>query len=337
MKAMVLTKIAPAERKTLELADLPEPQPKDNEILVKISVCGVCHTDLDEVEGRLTPPKLPVALGHQIAGTVADKGKNVRRFDIDDRVGIGWLYSSCGVCDFCRAGNENLCEAAKWTGKDVNGGYAQYMVIREDFAYPIPGGFSDVQAAPLLCAGVIGYRALRLVEMTNGETIGLFGFGAPAHIVIQVIRHRYPDSEVFVFTSSKEHRQLAQKLGAAWTGSAGDEVPAKINRAIDFTPVGEAALDALRVLDKGGRLVINAIRKTAPLPELDYTEYLWDGREIKSTANITRQDANEFLHLAAQIPIIPEVQEFELVQANEVLLMLKEAKLRAAAVLRIPQ
>jgi len=337
MKAMVLTKIAPAERKTLELADLPDPQPKNNEILVKISVCGVCHTDLDEVEGRLTPPKLPVALGHQIAGTVADKGKDVRRFDIDDRVGIGWLYSSCGVCDFCRAGNENLCEAAKWTGKDVNGGYAQYMVIREDFAYPIPGGFSDVQAAPLLCAGVIGYRALRLVEMTNGETIGLFGFGAPAHIVIQVIRHRYPDSEVFVFTSSKEHRQLAQKLGAAWTGSAGDEVPAKINRAIDFTPVGEAAVDALRVLDKGGRLVIHAIRKTTPPPELDYTEYLWDGREIKSTANITRQDANEFLHLAAQIPIIPEVQEFELVQANEVLLMLKEAKLRAAAVLRIPQ
>lgn len=337
MKAMVLTKIALAERKTLELVDLPKPRPKNNEILVKISVCGVCHTDLDEVEGRLTPPKLPVALGHQIAGTVADKGKNVRRFDIDDRVGIGWLYSSCGVCDFCRAGNENLCEAAKWTGKDVNGGYAQYMVIREDFAYPIPGGFSDVQAAPLLCAGVIGYRALRLVEMTNGETIGLFGFGAPAHIVIQVIRHRYPDSEVFVFTSSKEHRQLAQKLGAAWTGSAGDEVPAKINRAIDFTPVGEAAVDALRVLDKGGRLVINAIRKTTPLPELDYTEFLWDGREIKSTANITRQDANEFLHLAAQIPIIPEVQEFELVQANEVLLMLKEAKLRAAAVLRIPQ
>ena len=337
MKAMVLTKIAPAERKTLELADLPDPRPKENEILVKISVCGVCHTDLDEIEGRLTPPKLPVALGHQIAGTVADKGKNVRRFDIDDRVGIGWLYSSCGVCDFCRAGNENLCKAAKWTGKDVNGGYAQYMVIREDFAYPIPGGFSDVQAAPLLCAGVIGYRALRLVEMTNGETIGLFGFGAPAHIVIQVIRHRYPDSEVFVFTSSKEHRQLAQKLGAAWTGSAGDEVPAKINRAIDFTPVGEAAVDALRVLDKGGRLVIHAIRKTTPLPELDYGEYLWDGREIKSTANITRQDANEFLHLAAQIPIIPEVQEFELVQANEVLLMLKEAKLRAAAVLRIPQ
>lgn len=337
MKAMVLTKIALAERKTLELADLPDPRPKENEILVKISVCGVCHTDLDEVEGRLTPPKLPVALGHQIAGTVADKGKDVRRFDIDDRVGIGWLYSSCGVCDFCRAGNENLCEAAKWTGKDVNGGYAQYMVIREDFAYPIPGGFSDVQAAPLLCAGVIGYRALRLVEMTNGETIGLFGFGASAHIVIQVIRHRYPDSEVFVFTSSKEHRQLAQKLGAAWTGSAGDEVPAKINRAIDFTPVGEAAVDALRVLDKGGRLVINAIRKTTPLPELDYTEYLWDGREIRSTANITRQDANEFLHLAAQIPIIPEVQEFELVQANEVLLMLKEAKLRAAAVLRIPQ
>lgn len=337
MKAMVLTKIAPAERKTLELADLPDPRPKENEILVKISVCGVCHTDLDEVEGRLTPPKLPVALGHQIAGTVADKGKDVRRFDIDDRVGIGWLYSSCGVCDFCRAGNENLCEAAKWTGKDVNGGYAQYIVIREDFAYPIPGGFSDVQAAPLLCAGVIGYRALRLVEMTNGETIGLFGFGAPAHIVIQVIRHRYPDSEVFVFTSSKEHRQLAQKLGAAWTGSAGDEAPAKINRAIDFTPVGEAALDALRVLEKGGRLVIHAIRKTTPLPELDYGEYLWDGREIKSTANITRQDANEFLHLAAQIPIIPEVQEFELVQANEVLLMLKEAKLRAAAVLRIPQ
>ena len=337
MKAMVLTKIALAERKTLELVDLPKPRPKNNEILVKISVCGVCHTDLDEVEGRLTPPKLPVALGHQIAGTVADKGKNVRRFDIDDRVGIGWLYSSCGVCDFCRAGDENLCEAAKWTGKDVNGGYAQYMVIREDFAYPIPGGFSDVQAAPLLCAGVIGYRALRLVEMTNGETIGLFGFGAPAHIAIQVIRHRYPDSEVFVFTNSKEHRQLAQKLGAVWTGSAGDEVPAKINRAIDFMPVGEAAVDALRVLEKGGRLVINAIRKTTPLPELDYTEYLWDGREIKSTANITRQDANEFLHLAAQIPIIPEVQEFELVQANEVLLMLKEAKLRAAAVLRIPQ
>jgi propanol-preferring alcohol dehydrogenase len=337
MKAVILKKTSPIEERPLEITDLPVPTPAKNEILVKVSVCGACHTDLDEAEGRLEPTKSPIVLGHQIVGTVADKGKTVTKFKTGDRVGITWLYSACGKCQFCKTGSENLCGNAKWTGKDADGGYAEYMVISQDFAYLLPESFSDSQAAPLLCAGVIGYRTVRLAQITDGQIIGLYGFGASAHIVIQIIKHKFPNSPVFVFTKTAEHARLAERLGAAWTGRSGDKPPAKLNRAMDFTPVGKCVRDALLVLDKGGRLIINAIRKETPVPPLDYAEYLWLEREMKSVANVTRADAEEFLPLAAQIPIVPTVQEFPLEQANEVLLSIKHSKIRAAAVLNIGQ
>ena len=288
-----------------------------------------------EVEGRLMPSKFPIVLGHQVVGTVADAGKAVSKFNGGERVGITWLYQACGECNFCRTGQENLCNSAKWTGKDADGGYAEYMVITEDYAYRIPERFSDAQAAPLLCAGVIGYRTLRLAEITDGQRIGLFGFGACAHILIQVIRHKFPNSPVCAFTKTAEHAELAKSLGAVWTGRSSDYPPAKLDRVMDFTPAGECVRDALAVLDKGGRLVINAIRKETPVPKLDYAEYLWLEKEIKSVANVTRKDAEEFLPLAAEIPIVPTVEEFALSQANEVLIAIKHSKLRAAAVLKI--
>jgi propanol-preferring alcohol dehydrogenase len=335
MKAMILDKQSPIEEKPLKPADLPTPAPYDGQILVKVSVCGACHTDLDEAEGRLKPTKSPIVPGHQVVGKVVDKGKAVTKHKIGDRIGITWLFSSCGECEFCRTGSENLCARARWTGKDANGGYAEFIVIGEDFAYPIPERFSDSQAAPLLCAGVIGYRTLRLADITDGQKIGLFGFGASAHIVIQIIKYKFPNSPVFVFTKTSQHAELAKSLGAVWTGLSRDKPPEKLNKIMDFTPVGECVRDALSVLEKGGRLIINAIRKETPVPPLDYAEYLWLEKEIKSVANVTRRDAEEFLPLAARIPIAPTIEEFPLEQANEVLRSIKNSKLSAAAVLKI--
>lgn len=334
MRAILLPRTAPIEEAPLVEAELPTPTPKNDEVLVKVSVCGLCHTDLDEIEGRLAPPQLPVVLGHQVVGTVAEKGKAATRHCIGDRVGITWLYATCGQCPFCRTDRENLCEQARWTGLDANGGYAEYMVVREDFAHPIPSTFSDTQAAPLLCAGVIGYRAVRLSNIADGQTVGLFGFGASAHIVIQILRHKFPQCAVFVFTRGSEHKALARRLGAAWTGSPDDVPPARIDRAIDFTPVGEAVRNALAVLNRGGRLVINAIRKTTPIPPLAYDECLWHEKEIKSVANVTRQDVRELLPLAARIPIRPGVTPFEPRQVNDALCLLKQGSIEAAAVLR---
>ncbi|MHC4271184.1 MAG: alcohol dehydrogenase catalytic domain-containing protein, partial [Planctomycetota bacterium] len=270
-------------------------------------------------------------------GVVSDKGKDVTKFERGNRVGITWLYWACGKCNFCLKGQENLCENAKWTGKDANGGYAEYMVIDEDFAYPIPEKFTDAQAAPLLCAGVIGYRTFRLADIKEGEAIGLFGFGASAHIVIQILKHKFPDNPVYVFTKTEKHGQLAKSLGAVWTGRSGDKPDKKLNKIMDFTPVGECDRDALAVLERGGRLVINAIRKETPVPSLDYAEYLWLEKEIKSVANVTRRDAVEFLPLAAEIPIQPTIEEFPLDQANEVLLRIKKSQLKAAAVLKVSE
>jgi propanol-preferring alcohol dehydrogenase len=333
MKAMVLKEILPIEKEPLEMMELPNPVPGPKEILVKISACGVCHTELDEIEGRIHP-KLPIVLGHEIIGRVERSGPKVKKFTLGDRVGIAWINSACGKCHFCKERNENLCMGFKGTGCHANGGYAQYTVVAEDFAYFIPERFTDSEAAPLLCAGAIGYRDLRLSGIKKGQTLGLFGFGASAHIVIQIAKYWGP--EIFVFTRSEEHRSLAKKLGASWTGGAEDEPPKKINCAIDFTPVGETVLHALRVLEKGGRLVIAVIRKRNSIPPLDYAQLLWDEKEIKSVANITRKDAQEFLSLAAEIPIIPEVQEFELKEANKVLMLLKQGKIQGAGVLRMP-
>jgi propanol-preferring alcohol dehydrogenase len=278
-------------------------------------------------------------LGHEIVGRIEGLGQGAKKFEEGDRVGIAWINWACGHCTFCLKGEENLCDKAKWTGKDVYGGYAQYTVVSEDFAYPIPERFTDMKAAPLLCAGVIGYRALRLSGMGNGGVLGLYGFGASAHIVIQVAKHKYPDGKVFVFTrpGQKEHQDLARKLGADWIGATGDTPPEKLNCAIDFTPVGEPVRQALSSLQKGGRVVINAIRKVTPIPELDYTEHLWYEKEVKSVANVTRKDAHEFLPLAAEIPIIPETQEFRLKEVNEALILLKEGRMHGAGVLKIAE
>jgi len=339
MKAMVLKNISSIEEKPLKLVDLPEPSPGRGQILVRVSACGVCHTELDEIEGRVSPTRFPMILGHEIVGSVEGLGPGVSKFKKGDRVGIAWINWACGKCPFCLKGEENLCGAAKWTGKDVCGGYAQYTAVSEDFAYPIPERFTDLKAAPLLCAGVIGYRALRLSGMEDGRVLGLYGFGASAHIVIQVAKYRYPEGKVFVFTrpNQKEHQDLAKRLGADWIGSMGDKPPEKLNCAIDFTPVGEPVREALRNLEKGGRVVINAIRKTKPIPELDYTEHLWYEKEVKSVANVTRRDAQEFLPLAAEIPIVPETQEFKLEEANEALILLQEGKMRGAGVLRMTE
>ena len=332
MKAQILKQISPVENRPLELVDLPVPQPGSKEILIRVSACGVCHTELDEIEGRLQP-ELPIVLGHEIVGKVESLGSGVTRFNVGDRVGIAWIYSACGKCHFCKQGNENLCYQFQGTGCQANGGYAEYTVVSEDFAYPIPDRFTDSQAAPLLCAGAIGYRDLRLSGIKPGQSLGLFGFGASAHIVIQVAK--YWGCELYVFTRSEEHRNLAKKLGAAWTGRAEDDPPKRLDCAIDFTPVGEMVPNALRVLEKGGRLVMAVIRKRNPIPPLDYAQLLWDEKEIKSVANITRKDVEDFLPLAAEIPIIPEVQDFKLEEANEALVLLKQGKIQGAAVLRM--
>ena len=333
MKAMVLNKISPIEKEPLKMMDLSDPVPGLKEILVKISACGICHTELDEIEGRL-PPRLPIVLGHQIVGRVKELGSGVTKFNLGDRVGIAWINSACGKCHFCKEGHENLCSEFQGTGCHTDGGYAQYTVVSEEFAYSIPKRFSDAEAAPLLCAGAIGYRDLILSDIKKGQTLGLFGFGASAHIVIQVAK--YWGCEVFVFTRGEDHRKLAKKLGASWAGGPEDEPPRKLHCAIDFTPVGETVPHALKALEKGGRLVLAVIRKKNPIPPLDYARLLWDEKEIKSVANITRRDAREFLPLAAEIPIIPEVQEFKLEEANRALILLRHGKIQGAGVLTMP-
>ena len=342
MKAMILKKIAPVEEEPLQLEDVPTPQPGPGQIRVKISACGICHTELDEIEGRLQP-RLPIILGHEIVGIVDGLGYGANKFKLGNRVGIAWINSACGRCHFCREGNENLCSEFQGTGCDANGGYAQYTLVAEDFAYPIPDSLSDCQAAPLLCAGAIGYRALRLTNLRDGQTLGLFGFGASAHIVIQIAKYKYANSKVFVFTRPQQesHQSLAKKLGADWVGATGDTPPDKLNCAIDFTPAFKPLVEALRVLEKGGRVVINAIRKESrdkdALMNVDYTTHLWLEKELKTVANITRSDAEEFLPLAAEIPIIPKVQEFKLEQANKALILLKQGKIQGAGVLKMPE
>ncbi|MBN1367361.1 MAG: zinc-dependent alcohol dehydrogenase family protein [Dehalococcoidales bacterium] len=332
MKALVLSQTGPVENQPLRLVDLPVPEPKAGEILVEVAACGVCHTELDEIEGRLTP-QLPIILGHEIIGRVVKTGKGAGRYKTGDRIGIAWINSACGKCEFCNSGRENLCPEFRGTGCEANGGYAEYTTVDERFTFPIPERFTDTQAAPLLCAGAIGYRDLQLAGMNPGQTLGLFGFGASAHIVLQMAK--YFGHEIYVFTRGEEHQNLANDLGASWTGTSQEKPPHPVDCAIDFTPVGETIPDALRVLKKGGRLVVAVIRKRTPVPAMDYAGLLWDEKEVKSVANITRRDAEEFLPLAAKIPIVPEVQEFPLENANEALILLKQGKIRGAAVLKI--
>jgi len=341
LKAMVLKKIGSMDKnKTpLELADLPIPLPGENEILIRVSACGVCHTELDEIEGRTPPPRLPVVLGHQVVGRVEKAGARAKKLKVGDRVGVGWIYSACGKCKFCRKGDENLCGEFKATGRDADGGYAQYTTVPEDFAYPIPAIFSDSEAAPLLCAGAIGYRSLRLTNLEDGQNLGMTGFGASAHLVLKMARHQFPRSRIFVFARNEKEQEFARDLGAAWAGDPAEESPEKLDCIIDTTPAWKPIVEALKNLEAGGRLVINAIRKEkvdqGALRQIDYPRHLWLEKEIKSVANVARRDVREFLELAAKIPIKPEVQEFPLEGANQALVELKERKIRGAKVLKI--
>jgi propanol-preferring alcohol dehydrogenase len=341
MKAMILSKLGPLDKNPapLTLGEVPEPIPNDNEVLIKVSVCGVCHTELDEIEGRTPPPRLPVILGHQVVGKVAAAGRAARKFQIGERVGVAWIYSACGRCSFCLAGQENLCKEFRATGRDANGGYAEYMTVGEDFCYAIPPLFTDAEAAPLLCAGAIGYRSLRLIGLREGQKLGLTGFGASGHLVLMMVRQRYPRSQIYVFSRSEGERAFARELGAAWAGDMAEDPPERLNCIIDTTPAWKPVVSALKHLLPGGRLVINAIRKEEAdkdsLLSLDYAADLWMEKEIKSVANITRKDVVEFLELAAEIPIHAEVEEFPLSEANQALLELKARKIRGAKVLRI--
>jgi propanol-preferring alcohol dehydrogenase len=341
MKAMLLKRIhRPGEGENpLEGVDLPEPDPSEGEILVKVSTCGVCHTELDEIEGRTPPSAFPMVLGHQVVGTVEKTGSKAGRFKRGDRVGIAWIHSACGRCQFCRDGRENLCEKFEATGRDAPGGYAQYTTVSEEFAYEIPGVFSDSQAAPLLCAGAVGYRSLRLTGLRNGQNLGFFGFGASAHLVIQAAKHKFPDSKFFVFVRSEKERTFARELGAVWAGGIDDEAPEELHCAIDTTPVWFPVVEAMKRLERGGRLIVNAIRKEdadkASLLNLDYETHLWMEKQIVSVANVTRRDVTEFLQLAAEIPITPNVEEFRLEEANRALMELKKGKIRGAKVLKM--
>ncbi len=341
MRAMILDGIydLSKNKSPLKLVEIPTPEPSYKEVLIKVSACGVCRTDLDEIEGRTMPSRFPIVLGHQIVGKVVKIGEEVSRLKIEDRVGVAWINSACGRCNFCLSGQENLCYKFKATGRDVDGGYAEYTVVSEDFAYKIPSGFSDEEAAPLLCAGAIGYRSLSLCDMKDGDNIGLFGFGASAHLVLQIVRYMYPNSKIFVFTRNKVERDFALNLGAYWTGDITDESPEKLNCVIDTTPVWKSVIMALRNLERGGRLVINAIRKEdidkEYLLNMNYEVDLWLEKEIKSVANVTRKDVLEFLSIAEKIPIHPEVQVFDLEDANIAILEIKEGKIKGAKVLKI--
>jgi len=341
MRAMILdgTYDLSKDKSPLKLVELPIPEPKAKEVLVKVSVCGVCRTDLDEVESRTLPSKFPIIPGHQIVGRVEKTGNKVSKLKIGDRVGIAWINSACGRCRFCLSGKENLCYEFKATGRDVDGGYAEYTLVDEDFAYKIPDNFSDEESAPLLCAGAIGYRSLSLCNTKDGENIGLFGFGASAHLVLQLARHMYPNSKVFVFTRNATEREFALKLGAYWAGDITDTSPERLNSIIDTTPVWKSTVLALRNLERDGRLVINAIRKEEVdkeyLLNMNYETDLWLEKEIKSVANVTRNDVVEFLEIAKEIPIRPEIQIFNLEDANKALLEIKEGKIKGAKVLKI--
>lgn len=338
---MILEKIVDLEKehRPLTLTDLPVPSPKEYEVLIKVTACGVCHTELDEIEGRTPPAFFPIVPGHQVVGRVSEVGSQVKGLKRDDRVGVAWIYSACGTCSLCRSGQENLCGDFRATGRDSHGGYAEYMTVPEKFTHQIPENFADIEAAPLLCAGAIGYRSLNLCGLSDGEALGLSGFGGSAHLVLHMVKRKYPNSAVFVFARSERERVFAQELGAVWAGDFGEQPPEKPQCIIDTTPAWKPVLDSLEILKEGGRLVINAIRKEDRdrdlLAKLDYPSQLWLEKEIKSVANVCCSDVREFLELAALIPLRPEVQTYALAEANTALMELKTRKIRGAKVLRI--
>ncbi len=329
MRTLKLHQPAPIETQPLVLATSEVPRPSQRSILLRVRCCGVCHTDLHIVEGDLSPKKLPITPGHQVVAIVEEIGREVTHYKIGDRVGVPWLHSACGVCDYCRRGEENLCDSARFTGWDIDGGYADYLLAEEDFVVPIPASFSDIDAAPLLCAGVVGYRSIKLSDLHPGERLGIFGFGASGHIAIQIARSW--NCLVDVFTRNEEHQALAKSLGAEWVGRAEENPPHQLDRAIIFAPSGTLVPIALKHVRKGGTLAINAIH-TSPIPQMDY-QLIYGERTVRTVANATRRDAQEFMSIAAQIPIKSEVQTFPLEDANEILKMLKHSQIKGAAVL----
>ncbi len=335
MKAMLLNRIASLQDnpEPLTSVDIPVPEPAPDEVLIRINACGVCHTELDEIEGRTPPSVLPVIPGHEVIGRVAGKGDRVTRLELGDRVGVGWIFKSTGD------DNENLSNEFVATGRDANGGYAEYMTVHERYAYRIPDCFTDYEAAPLLCAGSVGYRALKLTNIRNGDILGLTGFGASGHLVLQLARNLYPKSPVYVFARNLEERKFAIELGAAWAGNTGDKPPEQPYAVIDTTPAWRPVLAALKCLRPGGRLVINAIRKEdgdkSLMAEIDYAEHLWQEKELKTVANVTSHDIKACLEIAAEAGIRPEVQVYRLDEANKALHELRAGAVRGAKVLAI--
>ena len=333
MKAMILKTPKPIEEKPLELVDLPAPEPGPGEVLVRVSMCGLCHTDLHTVEGDLELPLLPVIPGHQIVGTVVGQGDGVVNPAVGDRVGAAWLNETCGTCGFCTGGRENLCEGARFTGYHAHGGYAEYAVLPADFVYTLPDGFGDREAAPLLCAGIIGYRALRISGIEPGVVLGLYGFGASAHVAIQVAVHW--GCEVLVFSRTEAHRKHAEELGASWTGTSKQMPPKRPNASIVFAPAGDIVPDALHVLEKGGTVALAGITMTQ-IPALDYERHLYHEKILRSVTASTREDGRELISLAAEMPIRTETTLFKLGEANEALWLIKESRISGAGVLEIP-
>ncbi|MCO4810163.1 MAG: alcohol dehydrogenase catalytic domain-containing protein [Gammaproteobacteria bacterium] len=335
MRAMVLSATASLDRNPapLTLVQMPRPEPAQGEILIEVAVCGVCHTELDEIEGRTAPPRLPVIPGHEIIGRVVVTGSGCSRYQPGERVGVGWIHSSTGAQD------ENLSDDFRATGRDADGGYAEFVVVPERYAYPIPDKFSDVEAAPLLCAGAVGYRSLCLSGIRDGQTLGLTGFGGSGHLVLQLANYLYPNGQVFVFARSEHERRFALELGAAWAGDTRAVPPVAPHAIIDTTPAWQPLLAALECLRPGGRLVINAIRKEARdrdiMGSIRYEDHLWMEKEIKSVANVTHWDLEAFLPIAAAIPLRAQVQRYDLEQANEALLDLRSGHVRGAKVLQI--
>jgi propanol-preferring alcohol dehydrogenase len=329
---MVLKSFGPAEARPLVLDDLPVPEPGGGEVLIRVECCGVCRTDLHTVEGEIVPSKLPIVPGHQVVGVVERVGLGVRRLGVGTRVGLAWLGRTCGACVYCERGDENLCDGALFNGFDLDGGYAEFVVAHEDFAYAVPDGFSAEQAAPLLCAGIIGYRSVRLSGAAPGKRVGLYGFGASAHVAIQILVHW--GCEVHVFSRTASHLELAARLGAVWTGRPDETPPVLIDSSIIFAPAGEIVPWALAALEKGGTVALAGIHMS-PIPELDYRTHLYNEKVLRSVTASTRRDGVELLELAAAIPIRTEITVFPLEEAGDALIAVKSGAIDGAAVLRV--
>jgi alcohol dehydrogenase, propanol-preferring len=331
MKAAVLSKPGPVDADPLEIREVPLPEPRDGQVRVRVHACGICRTDLHIVEGELPPHEQNIIPGHQVVGVIDKAGPNAERFPPGTRVGVAWLHQTCGVCEFCKSGRENLCDSASFTGYSVDGGFAEYALAEEQFVYSLPAEFEDLQAAPLLCAGIIGFRCLKKANLHPGDNLGIYGFGAAGHVCIQVAR--FGGAQVFVSTRERKHRDLAAQLGAAWTGGSMEAPPEKLDAAILFAPAGELVPPALASLKKGGKLVLGGIHMS-DIPSFSYP-LIYHERSMSSVANNTRADGSEFIEIASKIPVQTEVQVFPLEEANQALKALKHDGIRGAGVLRV--